>query len=198
MKTIIRNICITLFFVNSYSASYSQIAVSPGFFFAKEYSKEQSLYLAKTFVMNNVIGLDKEKTIKFEIDPLAASNSGELTTLIYKCYEKEMGGIILGFYGTRWTATNGVYQQFAFKNLPKAKAEGFLNKIQEEIDLNHKYLFQNIENANIYFTYDDITILITYSGMSEKIRVYWGDFDSEWNEAAFLLTKKRYEKKSTK
>ena len=52
------------------------------------YDKEISLYRAKEFLMNKVLGVDS-KVIKFEMDPLAPTSSGELTTLVYKCEEKK-------------------------------------------------------------------------------------------------------------
>ncbi len=73
-----------------------------GYFAAKEYSKEVSLYKAKTFLVEVVLG--KSLTpVQFEIDPLAAANSGELTTLVYRSLEKKREGLILGFWGSRVT-----------------------------------------------------------------------------------------------
>ena len=35
--------------------------------------------------------------LKFEIEALAASNSGELTSLVYKCEIQHKEGLVLGF-----------------------------------------------------------------------------------------------------
>lgn len=59
-----------------------------GFIAAKEFSKSIALYKAKSFVINEIIGGATSDIVKFEVDPLVASNSGELTTLVYKCSEK--------------------------------------------------------------------------------------------------------------
>ena len=74
--------------------------------------------------MKNVIGIEK-KLIKFDIDPLAAASSGELTSLVYSCDEKNLSGLVLGFYGSRWNDAGVVYQAYAFKNLPEKNALEF-------------------------------------------------------------------------
>ena len=51
-----------------------------GFFMAKEFSKEISLYNAKTFVIQNVLG-NSEKVIKFQLDALVASNGAGIFLL---------------------------------------------------------------------------------------------------------------------
>ena len=60
-----------------------------GYLFAKEYSKEVSLYKAKTFLVEDVLGVTAEP-VQFEIDPLAAANSGELTTHVYRSVAKSV------------------------------------------------------------------------------------------------------------
>ena len=94
--------------------SFSQVSKSTGLYFAKDFSKDQALYKAKDYVMKQVIGVEK-KLIKFDIDPLAAASSGELTSLVYGCDEKNLSGLVLGFYGSRWNDAGIVYQAYAFK-----------------------------------------------------------------------------------
>lgn len=55
--------------------------VPKAFFMGKIWSKEISLYKAKAFVLNNVLDSTSD-IVKFEVTPLTASNSGELTTHI--------------------------------------------------------------------------------------------------------------------
>tara|TARA_Y100000385_G_scaffold131542_1_gene136838 strand:+ start:421 stop:999 length:579 start_codon:yes stop_codon:yes gene_type:complete len=173
--------------------SFSQVSYSNGLYFAKEFSKDQALYKAKDYVMTQVIGVEKN-LIKFDIDPLAAASSGELTSLVYGCDEKSLSGLILGFYGNRWNEAGVVYQAYAFKNLPKNKALEILSKLDQYIDDESKYLSADSDNNNMYFQYDDITFLIYRDG-SEKIRVFWNGFDSEWESTAFGRTKRRFERK---
>jgi len=173
--------------------SFSQVSVNSGIYFAKEFSKDQALYKAKDYVMKNVIGVE-EKLTKFDIDPLAAASSGELTSLVYSCNEKNLSGLVLGFYGDRWNEAGVTYQAYAFKNLPEKNALEILSKIDKYIDDESKYLSADTDNNNMFFQYDNMTFLIYRDG-SVKIRVFWNGFDSEWESSAFGRTKRRFERK---
>jgi hypothetical protein len=178
------------------SLSFSQISKSTGIYFAKEFSKDQALYKAKEYVMTEVVGIEKN-LVKFDIDPLASASSGELTSLVYGCDEKNLSGLILGFYGNRWNKAGVVYQAYAFKNLPERKALEILSKLDTFIDDESKYLSADSNNNNMFFQYDDMTFLIYLDG-SVKIRVFWNGFDSEWEKTAFGRTKRRFERKIKK
>lgn len=182
-----------IFFVFAISQAFSQVSVSNGLYFAKEYSKEQALYKAKDFVMKNVLGVN-ESVMKFKIDPLAAASSGEMTSLVYKCETKGLKGLILGFYGDRWNESGVVYQAYAFKNFSETSAKEMLRGLKNVIDLNLEYLNSDSDNNNLYYKYDDITFLI-YNKGSVKIRVFWKEFDSEWETTAFNRTRRRFERK---
>lgn len=175
-------------------AVFSQVAQTQNnIIYAKEFSKEISLYKAKSFVINDLLA-GSEKIVKFEIDPLAATASGELTSLVYKCEELKKEGLILGFYGDYWNTTGVVYQGYGFKNLPKEKALELLQKIEDAKTNFNKYLSDDSDSNNIYFTYDDLTFLI-YQSSETRIRVFWKTFDAEWQDVAFKRTKRRFEKK---
>jgi hypothetical protein len=186
---------IASFFIST--ISFSQISESTGLYFAKEFSKDQALYKAKEYVMTQVIGVEGENLIKFEIDPLASASSGELTSLVYKCEVKNLSGLVLGFYGDRWNEAGVTYQAYAFKNLPENKALEILAKLDNYINDESKYLSADSDVKNMFFQYDDITFLIYYDG-STKIRVFWNGFDSEWESTAFGRTKRRFERKIEK
>jgi hypothetical protein len=162
-------------------------------FYAKEFSKDISLYKAKSYVINNLFGASNN-VIKFEIDPLAASSSGELTSLVYNCEELNKEGLLLGFYGDYWNESGVVYQGYGFKNLTKEKALELLQKIEDAKSRFNNYLINDTDNNNIYFSFDDLTILI-YKTSETKIRIFWNTFDAEWQDIAFRRTKKRFEKK---
>ncbi len=176
--------------------SFSQVSESTGIYLTKDFSKEAALYKAKDDVMTQVIGVE-QRLIKFDIDPLAAASSGELTSLVYGCEEKELSGLVLGFYGSRWNDAGVVYQAFAFKNLPEENALEILSKLDKFIDDESKYLSADSDNNNMFFKYDDMTFLIYRDG-SVKIRVFWNGFDSEWESSAFGRTKRRFERKLKK
>ena len=160
---------------------------------AKEFSKDVAQFRAKSFLFRNILGVN-ENIAKFELIPLAAANSGELTTLLYKAADKNKEGLLLGFFGDYWNESGVVYQGYAFKNLDKDEAYEFLGKINIAIQENDKYLRENSDNNNIYTSYKDIDIIIFAGGQS--IRLFWNGFDSSWEKTAFDRSKRRFEKKT--
>lgn len=163
-------------------------------YYAKEYSKDVALYNSKNFLFKTILG-STEEVDKFEIIPLAAASSGDLTTLLYKSESKQKEGLILGFYGNYWNEAGVVYQGFSFKNFDKIEAIAFLNKIQDAINENSKYLKNDNDNNNIYFKFNDIDVLIWSSTQDYTIRLFWNGFDSSWEKTAFDRSKRRFEKK---
>ena len=181
--------------LSSLTFCFSQVKVnSNNVWTAKEFSKEISLFKSKEFLFKNVLG-STEQIVPFEVIPLAAASSGELTTLLYKCETKNKEGIILGFYGDYWNEAGVLYQGYSFKNLEKDKAIEFLNKIVASIEENKKFLNENGDNNNIFFKYDDIDVLIWTNMRTYSIRIFWQGFDSTWEKTAFERSKRRFEKK---
>ncbi len=180
-----------------FTQAFAQVTTNNNqIWFAKEFSKDEALFDSKNFLFKDVLGTSSD-VVQFDIIPLAAASSGELTTLLYKCDSKQKEGLILGFYGNYWNPAGVVYQGYAFKNLQKEKAIEFLSKIQNAIDDNSKYLKRDNDNNNIYFSYDDIDVLIwTTSGGGYMIRLFWDGFDSSWEATAFERSKERFEKKN--
>ena len=170
--------------------SFAQISTKSNIIFAKEFSKEIAIYKAKSFVINNLFG-ESSEIVKFEIDALAASSSGELTSLSYRCTTKNKEGLVLGFFGDYVTSSSQPYTAYAFKDFSKEKAIELLSKIEKAIEENSKYLLKDENNNNFYFQFDDVTFLMYYK-VSLKIRVFWNGFDSEWNNYEFKKTKSRF------
>ena len=174
---------------------YSQVKVnSNNIWTAKEFSKEISLFKSKEFLFKDVLG-STNQVVPFEVIPLAAASSGELTTLLYKCDAKQKEGLILGFYGDYWNDAGVLYQGYSFKNLEKEKAMEFLNKIITSIEQNKKFLNESGDNNNIFFKYDDMDVLIWTNAGTYSIRIFWQGFDSTWEKTAFERSKRRFEKK---
>ena len=174
---------------------YSQVkSTNNNIWAAKEFSKEISLFKSKEFLFNSVLG-SWEQVVKFEVTSLAAANSGELTTLLYKCESKQKEGLILGFYGDYWNESGVLYQGYSFKHLEKDRATELLNKIKTSLEENSKFLEDKSDNNNIYFKYDDMDILIWTIGGSYSIRIFWQDFDSTWGKIALERSKRRFLKK---
>jgi hypothetical protein len=171
--------------------SFSQFPTGD-FVLAKDWSKEISLFRAKSYLFKNVLKTT-DKALKFNIIPLEASKSGELTTLIYKCEELNKSGMILSFWGDFWNENGVVYKGFAFKNLEKEKAISFLNKMQSVIDENLEYLRDDYDNNNVSFEFDDMQVLI-WVNVGYKIRIFWNGFDSTLDWRAFEKSKEKFEK----
>lgn len=180
-----------------YIASYSQVAQQNGNWYAKEFSKDIALYNAKEFLLSSVLGSNETPT-KFEIIPLAAASSGEITTLIYNSSERGKEGLVLGFYGNYWNDAGVLYTGYNFKNLDKKDAIDFLNKISKTIEDNSKYIKSDGDNNNVFFKFDDIDVLIYSTLGTYQIRLFWKGFDSDWEETAFNKSKRRFEKKLSK
>ena len=160
----------------------------------KEFSKDIAMSRAKYFLFNNVLG-KSEKVNSFEVIPLAAASSGELTTLLYRSEDNNKEGIILGFYGNYWNDSGVKFQGYAYKEFSKDDAFDFMNKISSSIEENRKFLMKSTDNNNIYFTYKDIDVLISNSGTTNIIRLFWNGFDSTWDGTAFDRSKRRFERK---
>jgi len=151
----------------------------------------------KTPLGRKVLG-ETNDAVKFDIDPLVASNSGELTTLVYKCDIKSKVGLILGFNSMRWNQSGVIYQEYSFKNLTIKEANEFCENIQIALKVNSDYLEADHDNNNIYLNYGDITILIYKNGTGTKMRVFWGSYDAEWELSSFNKTVKRLKKEVSK
>lgn len=191
MKTKLLIVIFLLIIINSFAQVKTD---GNNIWVAKEFSKDIALFNAKEFLFKNILGSTTE-IVQFEIIPLAAASSGELTTLLYKCDAKQKEGLVLGFYGNYWNDAGVLYQGYAFKNFERNDAIEFLNKIQTAIEKNKKFITQEVENNNIFFKYDDIDVLICSSSPGYTIRLFWNGFDSSWEKTAFDRSKRRFEKK---
>ena len=175
--------------------TFSQVKQEPGNIIGvKAYSKEISLFRGKAFILKEVLGVNKE-VIKFELDPIEAASSGELTTLYYNCESLGKEGIVFGFYGDYVNEFGLIYQGYSYKNFDKKQGMELLQKIEEAKTKNALFLQENADNNNVYLSYDDITVLIYRKEQQFKYRVFWNGFDAEWGDFAFRRTKNKFEKK---
>ena len=170
-----------------------------GGYLAKEWNKELSVFYGNAYLTKNVFKYNADNILRFETDPLAASNSGEITTVLYKTENGDNEGLLLCFYGSYWNDAGVVYTGYNFKNLEKEKAFEFLNLLQKNIDDNKNYLYKggttSSTGSNIYFKYDDINVLVGYVFGDLTIRLFWNNYDSSWNSNAFEKSKRRFEKR---
>lgn len=158
----------------------------------KEYDKTIALYEAKKYIVNHILAIDST-TLKFKARALAASSSRELTTVIYKCNSQKKMGLLLAFFNKTVSKNGFKYTKYSFKNLAWDKALKLFDKIYDEIENNRNYLM-NKSFRNIYFLYEDLRIMIYHESENIRIRIFWKEFDSEWQNVAFMRTLRRFEK----
>ena len=161
---------------------------------SKEWSKEIALYKSKKYIYESIIG-SSITPVKFEVDALAATSSGELTSLIYSCEERKVAGMLFNFYGNYWNDNGVFYQGFEFRNFEKTKAIELLNLIEKNINDYRKYLYEDVDNNNVYFEFEDLKFIISQGVYQPHIRVFWKTFEVDWDFVAFGKTKKRLEKR---
>jgi hypothetical protein len=157
--------------------AFAQVSQSSGGMLAKQYSEEIAEYAAKTWLINEILGKATE-VVRFKIDALAASASGQLTSLVYRCDKVEKNGLLLGFYNNKWNDAGVSYKAYAFKNLPLQDANSFIDSIESTITKQTFFLESDRGTNHVYFYYNDIRVLIYSAAMTTKIRLYWNGFDS--------------------
>jgi len=184
---------LTFFSINIYSQNIW------GGYLAKEWNKELSVFYGNAYLTKNIFKTKGEEVLKFETDALAASNSGEITTVLYKAQNGDAEGLLLCFYGNYWNEAGVIYTGYNFKNLDKGQAFTFLNLLQKNIEDNKDYLSKggttSYSGNNIYFKYDDINVIVGYVYGTLTIRLFWNNYDSSWNSNAFEKSKRRFEKR---
>src|SRR4030095_11414778 len=141
------------------------------FVVAGEFNKDEAIYEAKSYVATQVFG-NSETYLKFEIDALTATTSGELTTIYYSSPDKKEEGIVFCFYGNYWNDKGVVYKGYAFRHFSGDKARTFITKLNNCIAENEKYLYADKINNNVYFNFEDVTVL-AYVADATKFRLIW-------------------------
>lgn len=166
----------------------------------KEFSKELSLYYSKKFLVDSVFG-HSSNPIYFETDALAASNSGELTTVTYSCDSLRIKGLLLCFWGNYFNKYGTRYMGYSFKLLEPSKADKLFSLIESEAKKFTKRKFtdrfvgflEKPEKGETCFDFDGMTFLLSGNedGMI-TIRIFWNDFDAVWQINAYDKTRKRF------
>lgn len=180
-----------LFTVNIHFVSFSQY-YSKNNIFAKQWSQEMTLEMAKLYLVKNIVSVGNEEEY-IVLDAMTAANSGELTSICYAGDSAKTVGVLLAFYGNYWNENGVEFKGYEFKNLKRANALEFLKKIIEVSEKYQKFMDSNFDNHNMVFTYEDI-VVIMYANSATKLRVIWHDFDAEWTIFEAKETLKRFEK----
>lgn len=171
-------------------STIAQIPTSLGFALSDEFSVKNSVVKAQGFLLKEILK-SPEDIVQFELERIASSMSGDLTSLIYRCEGKQIEGIILAFYGDYWNDAGDIYKGFVFKNISKNEALEFLSKISRTIEEQKDFLSKDINN-NVSFQYQDLSVVIS-KDIEMKIRISWNGFDADWDNYAYNRTKRRLE-----
>jgi hypothetical protein len=169
------------------TVAVSQVPTGLGFTLSDEFSESNSVVKAEGFLLKEILK-STEDVVRFKLERIASSMSGDLTSLIYKCEEKETDGLILAFYGDYWNDAGDIYKGFVFKNFPKNEALEFLSKISKTMEEQKEFLSKDNDNS-VSFQYDDLTVVISKE-KEFKIRLFWNGFDADWDHWAFSRTKR--------
>ena len=169
------------------TAAVAQIPTTLGFTLSDEFSESIALEKAQGFLLRDIIH-SNENVIEFKLDRISSSMSGELTSFIYLCEEREVKGLILAFYGDYWNDSGDLYKGFVFKNIPDIKAKEFIAKISRTMEEQKEVLSKDNDN-NVSFKFDGLDVVIS-KDMEFKIRLFWNGFDSDWDHWAFSRTKR--------
>ena len=165
---------------------------------SKFFDKKIALYQAKFFIVENIIGQNINEYYdygKLIIDPLAAAKSSELTSIFYESVDKNVKGLVLGFYDLDYNEYGVSKVTYRFKDLEYNKALELLNKIEKIIKSERNFLSADDNENNIYFNFEDLVVIIYREGpTSGRIRIHWKELEAEWDNTAFRRTKKRFEK----
>ena len=168
----------------------SQVSNSQGLF-AREYSKEITIPLAKEYLVTEVLKPTGDEVLVFEIDALTAATSGELTCVMYNCSTKNMNGLIFAFYGNEVAESGMSYKAYSFKHFTKAQGIELFQKIDNLITSNTT---SDLIEKNITFKYEDVTFII-YRSLETKIDIVWNGFNAQWDHSTLKTTLRKLEKK---
>lgn len=203
--TNLRFVVLVLLFMFHYSDSNSQMW--GGLFNEnRKYNQDITLYESKRFVIDSIIGRSSSP-VYLEIDAIAAAKSGELTTIVYSCDSLKRKGVVFCFWSDFWNKYGTDFKGFKYKRLTNDEAYTLIKMILNEVGKFSKRTYSGmsymgglmVDGGETYFDYLGMTILLTGNkeGVS-NIRLFWGDFDAEWNIGDVERMKKRLDQKNKK
>lgn len=187
MKVLISILAFTFVFV-----SYGQLKTDRKSFSMPIYNKAKTLDLAKTYLIESILVTDKN-SITFTIDPLVSATSGELTTISYQCDELKKSGIIFGFWGIYITEAGVEFKGCSFYDLSQTEMEELAILIDKVLEEQKAFLYKNPLNNHVSFKYKELNFIFYIEG-NIRSRVFYGEFDAEWNYSEFKKSLKKMDK----
>lgn len=177
---------LALVFVTSSLKSQVNISFQHPVFGAKEQNKDIALFHARDYVVKHLLN-EQDISTRFELFDMAAAGSGELISLYFRCATQNKEGLILSFWNEFINDYGVRTQGYSFKFLPMSEATSFLELVYDNLNTNREYLKEQTNFNNLTFKYKDITIVFFDEG--RKLRVYWANFNSSWEQTSFLRTR---------
>lgn len=192
-----KNLTLTLFSLLLLSTANAQLGALAHIMIEKEYNKEKVLHHAREYLATEVFD-GSEQGIAFKIEALTAENSGSLSTVSYHCPTEAKSGVLLAFYGTFWNEAGVIYTGHAYKNLTGREATELFSDLKSYIEVNKKYVKEDLGNNHVMFNYKDMKFVIYSIGglgtLDFYIRVYWNGLNASWSYQDFLETMQDYDK----
>jgi hypothetical protein len=188
-RAIMKNTLLIIAFIFTQTA-VSQIPTSLGFALSDEFSEHNSIVKTQGFLLNEILK-SPDNVVQFELDRIASSMSGDLTSFFYRCVGKQTEGLILSFFGDYWNDSGDIYKGFVFKNLPGNEALEFISQISRTMEEQKEFLSKDNDNS-VSLQYDDLTVVIS-KDIEFKIRLFWIGFDADWDHWAYSRTKRTVE-----
>jgi hypothetical protein len=183
------------FFLLSWT-TYGQVKPGVGGIFSQLYSKEIAEYMAKEYIINELLKVPNKEVIECDINSITASKSGELSIVIYNCKSLRKRGLLFAFWSDQISDFNTLYKGYAFRNFDFDEARQFFEAIMLILDQKKDLIKTDDENysKNAIYKWDDLTFVFYKGDLGGNlIRVFWNGFDSEWNQLNLKTTKSRFD-----
>jgi hypothetical protein len=157
------------------------------------YNKALTQFKTKEYIIKDILNIPVDEIIGVEIDAITASKFGEISTVVYNCESLDKKGLVFTFWANRINDYNTNYMGYAFRNIEYDKAAILFEKL-EKIMTEKKSVLNKGYNWNAVFRWEDLYFVFYVEGASNKIRVFWNGYDSDWNQSNLKTTSRRFKK----
>jgi len=185
MKNIVSIIALTLCIPFTTFSQVSNIGLA-----SQEYSKDITEYVSKEYLITKILKIPEGMLIGVEIDAITASNSGELSTIVYNCEQLEKRGILLIFWTGDLSYIDG-NRGYGFLHLEYDTAIDLFTKLSTA-NKHKKSILNQGKDWNVVFRWADLHFVFWVDNTMNKIRVFWNGYDSEWSSSNLKTTAKRF------
>jgi hypothetical protein len=189
-----RFLIILVLFCGLTQDSFAQVKPQSGLdFLSREWNKAENLYRGKNYVITKVLDLPQDQVTPVTISAITSSKSGELTTMVYDCEKLAQRGVVFVFWNPYYNplAEDVHYLRYGYRNIEASDFEELAESLLELLE-DKKGILK--EDNNVVYTWQDIDFVFSNDQGRKSIRVIFGKYDSEWNDANLKTTIKRFRK----